>query len=102
MVTFIIQIIIGLILIVIGIFNMNGNISTIHSYNRKNVKKEDIIPFGKKIGLGGIIIGFTIIIAGVLTLLNYNYIGNIVIGIGFTIGLILIFYALFKYNKGIF
>lgn len=45
---FIIQIIIGLIIIIIGILNMKGNISLLHSYHRKRVKKEDIIPFGKK------------------------------------------------------
>ena len=39
---FIIQIIIGLALIVVGIFNMKGNISTIHSYHRKRIKEEDI------------------------------------------------------------
>ena len=45
---FIIQIIIGLIIIIIGILNMKGNISLLHSYHRKRVKKEDIIPFEKK------------------------------------------------------
>ena len=99
---FIMQIIIGLILIIIGIFNMKGNISLLHSYHRKKVKKEDIIPFGKKIGIGSIIIGITIIIAGSLTILNYTTISNIILIIGLIIGLIFIFYAMFKYNKGIF
>lgn len=44
---FIIQIIIGLIIMIIGILNMKGNISLLHSYHRKRVKKEDIIPFEK-------------------------------------------------------
>ena len=99
---FIIQIIIGLILIIIGIFNMKGNISLLHSYHRKTVKKDDIIPFGKKIGIGSIIIGITIIITGSLTILNYTTISNITLIIGLIIGLIIIFYAMFKYNKGIF
>ena len=99
---FIIQIIIGLILIIIGIFNMKGNISLLHSYHRKRVKKDDIIPFGKKIGIGSIIIGITIIITGSLTILNYTTISNITLIIGLIIGLIIIFYAMFKYNKGIF
>ena len=99
---FIMQIIIGLILIIIGIFNMKGNISLLHSYHRKRVKKDDIIPFGKKIGIGSIIIGITIIIAGSLTNLNYTNISNIILIIGLIIGLIFIFYAMFKYNKGIF
>ena len=99
---FIIQIIIGLVLVIIGIFNMKGNISLLHSYHRKRVLKEDIIPFGKKIGIGSIIIGITIIIAGSLTILNYTNVSNIILIIGLIIGLIFIFYAMFKYNKGIF
>ena len=99
---FIIQIIIGLVLVIIGIFNMKGNISLLHSYHRKRVKKEDIIPFGKNVGIGSIIIGITIILAGLFTILNYTNIGNIILVIGLVIGCILIFYAMFKYNKGIF
>ena len=102
---FIVQIIIGFILIAIGITNMKGNISTLHSYHRKRVKKEDVTPFGKKIGIGTIIIGVTIIIAGILELLvnkNFLYIIDIILIIGFTPGISIILYALFKYNKGIF
>jgi len=98
---FIIQVIIGLILIVVGIFNMKGNISMLHSYHRKRLK-EDIIPFGKKVGIGSIIIGITIIIAAIFTILNYTYISNAILAVGFIVGLVIIFYALFKYNKGIF
>ena len=99
---FIIQIIMGIVLIIIGIFNMRGNISSLHAYHRKRVKKEDIIPFGKKVGIGSIIIGITIILAGLFTILNYTNIGNIILVIGLVIGFIIIVYALFKYNKGIF
>ena len=99
---FIIQIIIGLVLIIIGIFNMKGNISMLHSYHRKRVKKEDVIPFGKKVGIGSIIIGITIILAGVFTILNYTHISNVVLSVGITMGITMIFYAMFKYNKGIF
>ena len=56
---FIIQIIIGLIIIIIGILNMKGNISLLHSYHRKRVKKEDIIPFGKKVGIKSNIVKFS-------------------------------------------
>ena len=102
MVGFIIQIIIGLSLIVVGIFNMKGNISLLHSYHRKRVKEEDVIPFGKKVGVGSVIIGITIIIAGILSILNYTYMSNVILGVGIMIGCILIFYAMLKYNKGIF
>ena len=99
---FITQIIIGLFLIGVGIFNMKGNISLLHSYHRKRVKEEDIKPFGKKVGIGTIIIGLSIILAGLFTILNYANISNVILIVGFVIGLVIIFYALFKYNKGIF
>ena len=96
------QIIIGLVLIVIGIFNIKGNISLLHSYHRKRIKEEDIKPFGKKVGIGTIIIGITIILAGLFTFLNYANISKVILIIGLITGCIIIFYALFKYNKGIF
>lgn len=98
----IIQIIIGLVLIVIGIFNTKGNISLLHSYHRKRIKEEDIKPFGKKVGIGTIIIGITIILAGLFAFLSYANISKVVLIIGLITGCIIIFYALFKYNKGIF
>ena len=102
---FIIQTILGIILISIGISNMKGKISLLHSYHRKRITEENRIPFGKKIGLGTIIIGLTIIISSLFLLFKnqiYNLISNIILVIGFITGLSLIFYALFKYNKGIF
>ena len=98
----IIKIIIGLVLIVIGIFNTKGNISLLHSYHRKRIKEEDIKPFGKKVGIGTIIIGITLILAGLFAFLNYANISKVVLIIGIITGCIIIFYALFKYNKGIF
>ena len=98
----ILQIIIGLSLIILGVINMKGNISMLHSYHRKRVKKEDIIPYGKKVGTGIIIIGISIIIAGLFTIFNYTNISNVILIIGLVLGTIIIFCAMFKYNKGIF
>ena len=99
----------GLLLIVLGISNRKGNISSLHRYHRKRVSEEDRIPFGKLVGTGTIIIGIALLGSGVLSCLAmrleqemYVLIGNIVLGIGFVIGLGLNFYAMFKYNKGIF
>ena len=38
----IIMLILGVFISVVGIVNIKGNISTIHSYNRRRVKEEDI------------------------------------------------------------
>ena len=64
---FIVALIVGIICIVLGTLNMRGNISSIHSYHRHRVKEEDVIPFGKGVGLGTVIIGVAIIIFSVLS-----------------------------------
>ena len=106
---FIVTIIIGVVLIVLGISNMRGNISSLHSYHRHRVSEEDRIPFGKQVGLGTIIIGIGIILFSILSIVTLYTENNVfmLIGIGILIaglivGLILSFKAMLKYNKGIF
>ena len=103
------NLIVGIICIVIGIANMKGNVSSLHSYHRSKVAPEDTKPFGKLVGIGMIIIGIALIIAGVLTYLTiltnlaiYTTIGMVVMALGFIVGLGIAFYAMKKYNKGIF
>ena len=43
----IIMLILGVFISVVGIVNIKGNISTIHSYNRRKVKEEDIPKYGQ-------------------------------------------------------
>lgn len=99
----------GVICIVLGISNMKGNISSLHSYHRNRVSEEDRVPFGKQVGLGIIIIGIGIIVFSVLsavTLYTENDIfillGTILLIVGIIVGLIISFKAMIKYNKGIF
>lgn len=106
---FIISFFVGVICIILGVSNRKGNISSLHSYHRHRVSEEDRIPFGKKVGLGTIVIGCAIIVYSVLsvvTLLVQNDIfallGTVVLVIGLVVGLIISFYAMKKYNKGIF
>ena len=47
MVSGIVTFIVGIVVIVIGMKNRNGNISMLHSYHIKNVKEEDKLPFLK-------------------------------------------------------
>lgn len=105
----IVLLILGILLIGIGISNGKGNLKMMHSYHYKRVSNNDIIPFGKKVGLGTIIIGSSIAINGILCAMFYYtevqmyiLIAKILLITGFIIGLIIIFYAMFKYNKGIF
>ena len=101
--------IIGIICIIIGISNRKGNIETLHSYHRKRVSEEDRVPFGKLVGLGMIVIGIALIINGGLmyagTYLENDILVFAATGVliaGLVAGLGISFYAMIKYNKGIF
>ena len=105
----IISAIIGVVCIIIGISNRKGNISLLHSYHRKRVSEEDGLPFGKMVGLGMIIIGIALIIMGVLSFIAnslqesiYSIIGTVILIVGLAVGSGISFYAMIKYNKGIF
>jgi len=105
----IVTFLVGVICIVLGISNMKGNISSLHSYHRNRVSEEDRIPFGKQVGVGTIIVGIGIIVFSVLsavTLYTENDIfillGTVLLISAIIIGLVISFRAMIKYNKGIF
>ena len=109
MVEYIVAFLVGVIFIVLGISNMRGNISSLHSYHRHRVSEEDRIPFGKQVGLGTMIVGIGIIIFSVLSAVTlytenniFTLIGTAVLIVGIVVGLIISFKAMIKYNKGIF
>ncbi len=106
---FIITALVGVVCIVLGISNMKGNISSLHSYHRSRVSEEDRIPFGKKVGLGTIIIGVAIIVFSGLSAVTlytdnevFTLIGTGILIAGIIVGLVISFKAMIKYNKGIF
>ena len=102
-------VILGIICVILGISNMMGNISSLHSYHRHRVSEQDVRPFGRLVGLGTIIIGISIAVFGVLTYLGERsgsdalvFVSTGVLIAGIVVGIILSFYAMIKYNKGIF
>lgn len=105
---FVVSFIVGIICIVIGISNMRGNISSLHSYHRSRVKEEDILPFGRLVGMGTIIVGAAIMFFSALSALAvalgndvYTVIGTVVMIVGIVAGLGVAFYGMKKYNGGI-
>lgn len=109
MTAFIITGLVGVLCIVIGILNTKGNISMLHSYHRHRVTEENRIPFGKKVGIGMIIVGVSIIAESVLSAVAlytsdkvFMTVGNVIMFAGIIAGLVIIFSAMIKYNKGIF
>lgn len=93
---------IGVICVLFGIFNMCGNIGSIHWYNRRKVTKENQKVYCMFVGLGTLIVGAAIIVGAVIQALGNITASGWVIGIGVLIGLIFILYAQFKYNRGLF
>lgn len=99
---------VGVICIILGILNTRGNISSLHSYHKNRVKEEDVLPFGKLVGLGTIIIGAAVIIYSILSwisvMMSTNIlaiVGMILMFIGMAVGIGISFYAMKKYNGGI-
>ena len=109
MAEFITTLIFGLLICILGAINMTGNISSLHWYHRHRVTEEDRKPYGRLVGLGTLIIGASFIIFSALYLVfdkTQNSVlvtvGTVELIAGVILGLALSFYAMIKYNKGIF
>ena len=100
---------IGILISVLGVINMRGNISTLHWYHRQRVTQENIKPFGRLVGAGTLTVGLSCLLYGILfyiseltELLLITAIAAVLLIIGIAVGLIISFYAMKKYNGGIF
>ncbi len=94
--------VLGILFTLMGVFNMRGNIATIHWYNRRKVRKEDQKAYCFVMGLGTVFIGigtmlFSILFA-VFPAAWVEYGSLAVMGLGF----VLMLYAQFRYNRGVF
>ncbi len=92
----------GILFVLLGIFNMCGNIGSIHWYNRRKVTKENQKAYCLFMGLGTLIIGIALIAATIVQVFAGSDPGAYVILGGVVIGFALMLYAQFKYNKGLF
>lgn len=109
MVSTVVPILVGLLLIVLGIVNMTGNVSTLHSYHRQRVTEENRKPFGKMVGLGTLIAGLGIVAVGVTIFLAEKLQNEVFVTLGIVLlptflipGIVLMVIAMKKYNGGIF
>ncbi len=109
MVGTVVPVLVGLLLIVLGIVNMTGNVSTLHSYHRQRVTEENRKPFGKMVGLGTLIAGLGIVAVGVTIFLAEKLQNEVFVTLGIVLlptflipGIVLMVIAMKKYNGGIF
>ena len=109
MAAFVITFLVGVACIVLGCVSRTGNISVLHSYHIKRVRAEDRLPFGRKVGLGMMILGGGIIVFSILAVIAlalermlFMWIGLGIMGAGMILGMGICFKATIRYNKGIF
>ena len=93
--------ILGLFCSVIGIVNIRGNISTIHSYNRRKVKEEDIPKYGRAVGTGTLIVGLAMVLGYIVSFWSQTAASGLIL-LALVVGMGFILYGQFKYNKGLF
>ena len=94
--------ILGIFLCIIGGVNMTGNVRALHRYHYHRVTPENMIPFGRLVGIGNIVIGIAIMLFSLLMALELETVAAVIIITGMAIGLGFAFYGMIKYNKGIF
>ena len=106
---FIVTLAVGILICFFGVRNMMGDISSLHSYHRSRVSPEDVKPFGKMVGLGTLICGLSVLVMSAFTVLaelsgndSPVLIGSVILFVGLIAGCTLSFYAMKKYNGGIF
>ena len=98
---YIAMLILGVFISALGIVNIMGNISTIHAYNRRKVREEDVPKYGKAVGTGTLIIGTSFVVGFAVSFISELILLVIVLP-ATVIGLGFILYGQFKYNHGIF
>ena len=99
----------GLLIAVMGVINMTGNINSLHSYHRHRVKEEDRLPFGRMVGGGTLTVGAGVIAFSVLMMIHHAteaealvWIATAILLVSIIVGLVLSFWGMINYNKGMF
>ena len=98
---YILLLVLGAALVVTGIINIKGNISTVHRHNRRRVSQADAPRYGRAMGLGTLIMGASMAATAVLQMIFDREAIFYLLAAGVAVGLAVMVYAQFKYNKGI-
>ena len=87
-----------------GIDNLKGNIDSVHRYNRRRITEETRPKYGKLIGSSTLICAGSVILCAILDLVygELPEIGGWIVLISSIVSIVIMLYAQFKYNRGIF
>ena len=87
-----------------GIGNLKGNVDSVHWYNRRRITEETRPKYGKLIGISTLICAGSVILCAILDLVygELPEIGGWIVLIAIAVSIVIMIYAQFKYNKGIF
>lgn len=92
-------IVVGLILSALGLLIWKKqDVSILHSYHHKNVKKEDLPAYTQQMGIGQIVAGLGLCLTGVLRLFMKSFVSWIGVIVGLVIGFAIMHKAQMKYN----
>lgn len=100
---------VGVLLIILGVICMKGNVSLVHWYHKRRVTEENQKKFAMLVGMGILIIGLSVIVNNIFLIINeiipyknFSFASTLTLSLGIVIGLMICFYAMIKYNRGIF
>ncbi|MBO4297171.1 MAG: DUF3784 domain-containing protein [Clostridia bacterium] len=98
----IVDLAVGLLCVVLGLLLWRKQkVSILHDYHYKNVKKEDIPAYARRMGIGLIVVGAGICLTGLLCLAESS-LWWIPLLAGFILGIAVMFRAQKKYNGSLF
>lgn len=83
-------------------FGEQSKLTLIHDYHYKKVKDTNKKAYTSQMGKAMLVMGTGIILTGIIDFLTATQYGWCFLGIGFTIGLVMMIRAQIKYNHGIF
>lgn len=100
---------VGVLLIILGVICMKGNVSLVHWYHKYRVTDENQKKFAMLVGIGILIIGLSVIAYNAFFIIGkimqhkiFSFASTLTLSLGIVIGLMICFYAMLKYNGGIF
>ena len=109
MIDYILPMILGVLVAVIGVLNIMGNIKLIKMRHRHRVRPEDVRAFGRLMGIGTLLNGAGLVLFGIFGLIGFicgaaalDIAGKALLIAGIAAGLPMMIFAMIKYNKGIF